>query len=679
MWYESSFRRHLCDMHIDDWDPAFLSEFDPDTYVECLKAAKIQNAMLYFQSHVGLCYYPTRSGKMHRALVGREDAMRRLADLCHENGITVTGYYSLIYNTVEHDRHPEWRMLSPNGRSKREEKSEIAHGDFTDAAKGARYGLCCPNNPGYRQFVETQIREMADYFKVEGMFYDMLFWPHLCHCDHCKARWEKEVGGEIPTVEDWKDKQWLLHMHKRREWMGEFAHWVTDLTKSLIPGVSVEHNVAFSALPGGKTANCEEVVSACDYAGGDLYRGVYSHSFVCKFYRNITNNQPFEFMLTRCSPGLSTHTQLKSGDVLRSAAALTAANHGATLVIDAIDPVGTLDRRVYDRLGEVFDELMPLDPYMRGKAVEEIGLYYSLKSKFNPRGEKAYTNYTAVNNTVETAICENILCGVTGSFHEIDGYKVLMAPALTDEDAGDLDRIVDYVKNGGKLYFSGADCSRLLRTFFGATVTGRTAESEVYIAPTDRAGDLFGHYNKKYPLQFKTTAPILDTAGNAEVLATVTLPYTNQSELRFASIHSNPPGIPTEIPAMLKTDFGKGKVVWSAFPIECLELYDHREILIKLLERELDFTSSLRSDAPDDVEITLFEDGDSLLLHTVLMSTRHVARKLENIDISLDCKKPPKCLVRLPDGAEIPFTAKGNTLHFTSAERGVLATYKIEF
>lgn len=34
MWYKNNFRRHLCDMHIDDWDDAFLSEFSPDEYVE---------------------------------------------------------------------------------------------------------------------------------------------------------------------------------------------------------------------------------------------------------------------------------------------------------------------------------------------------------------------------------------------------------------------------------------------------------------------------------------------------------------------------------------------------------------------------------------------------------------------------------------------------------------------
>ena len=77
MWYKKHIRRHLCDMHIDDWNPEFLSKFDPVTYVENLKRARLQNAMLYFQSHVGLSYYPTASGKMHAAFVGREDMMKR--------------------------------------------------------------------------------------------------------------------------------------------------------------------------------------------------------------------------------------------------------------------------------------------------------------------------------------------------------------------------------------------------------------------------------------------------------------------------------------------------------------------------------------------------------------------------------------------------------------------------
>jgi uncharacterized membrane protein len=86
-----------------------------------------------------------------------------------------------------------------------------------------------------------------------------------------------------------------------------------------MPWVTVEHNVAFSARPENMVANAEEVIKACDYVGGDLDLGVFGHSFTCKFYKNITKNQPFEHMFTRCAPGLSVHTQIKSPDVMSSA------------------------------------------------------------------------------------------------------------------------------------------------------------------------------------------------------------------------------------------------------------------------------------------------------------------------------------------------------------------------
>ena len=72
MWYQNRFRRHLCDMHIDDWSEEFLSEFSPEEYVENLKLANIDSAMIPLQTHTGLCYFPTAVGKMHNAFVGDE-------------------------------------------------------------------------------------------------------------------------------------------------------------------------------------------------------------------------------------------------------------------------------------------------------------------------------------------------------------------------------------------------------------------------------------------------------------------------------------------------------------------------------------------------------------------------------------------------------------------------------
>ena len=39
MWFSDRYRRHLCDMHIDDWDERFFSEYVPENYVQALKTA----------------------------------------------------------------------------------------------------------------------------------------------------------------------------------------------------------------------------------------------------------------------------------------------------------------------------------------------------------------------------------------------------------------------------------------------------------------------------------------------------------------------------------------------------------------------------------------------------------------------------------------------------------------
>lgn len=96
-WYSRSFRRNLVDMHIDDWNPEFLAQFDPKAYFECLKTAHIQTPMIYIHSHVGLCNWDSATGRVHRAFAGR-NKVRELFDLCHGAGMSVVAYYSLIYN-----------------------------------------------------------------------------------------------------------------------------------------------------------------------------------------------------------------------------------------------------------------------------------------------------------------------------------------------------------------------------------------------------------------------------------------------------------------------------------------------------------------------------------------------------------------------------------------------------
>lgn len=601
-WYSTSYRRNLVDMHLEDWDPAFMSRFDPVSYCENLKKAHIKSAMIYFHSHVGYSYYPTKVGKMHSALIGREDAMRQLVDLCHEAGIDVVGYYSLIHTTLEEERHPEWRLV--NG------------GDGTSPhQRGGRYGFCCPNNPEYRQYVREQIKEISEYFTVDGMFYDMTFWPGICRCPHCQMRFLKETGNSwIPAVENWNDPVFVALQKKREEWIGEFAEYVTAVSKEFMPHASVEHNYAYGVAGDWNQASSERVSQACDYVGGDLHTDIYTQSFTEKYYRSVTRNQPFEYMISRCDENLGCHTITKSEMRLKKEVLLTSAHHGASFVIDAMDPVGTMDSRVYERIGKVFEQTIPYEPYFEGAPIEDVAVYYSPTGRYRRNGRQGHTRSCSVN-LMRTMIQNNVPVGVISNLNSgrMSGYKMVFAPALAGLDDQCRHNICEYVKDGGVLYFSGTEEPALLKELLGISLDGYTPTSHNYISPTEGWEALLGEFNGQYPLPMEGEIPLLKQwRCDAEVLAQVCMPYRDEKDpKRFSSIHSNPPAPPTSYPAMLRADYGKGKVVWCAASFENDIRTCYRDLTDRILRMYLSVPEqSVISNAPHQVELCCYKtDG----------------------------------------------------------------------
>lgn len=156
----------------------------------------------------------------------------------------------------------------------------------------------------------------------------------------------------------------------------------------------------------------------------------------------------------------------------KTAIAITAAHHGATLVIDAIDPIGTMDARVYEQLGRAFDMQIPFESYFKGEMLEDVGLYYGIKSKFNSHKE-SYTSKTCCVSAAETLQRNHIPFGVTGNFHHLN-YTAIAAPMLSSLESDDNARLITYVKNGGVLYLSGGENKSLVEELTGGTVTGFT-------------------------------------------------------------------------------------------------------------------------------------------------------------------------------------------------------------
>lgn len=671
-WYQKSYRRSLVDMHIEDCDQSFLSEFSPDAYVEYLKTANIDSAMIYLQSHVGLCHYPTKSGVVHKNLIGREDVIKKTIDKIHENGMFAVGYYSLIYNTREEDRHPEWRMIDDTKTN------------TSPHQRGGRYGFLCPNNMEHREFVKTQLSEISEYFDLDGLFLDMTFWPATCRCECCRTRFEKETGiGVIPNLDDFKSKESLLFRKARYRWMTDFASDITDFVRNIMPNVTVSHNNA-SAVAAGWTRGVDETIGdLCDYVTGDLYGTLLGHSFSMKYYRAVSNNQPFEYMLTRFSKNLSQHTISKTERELTQGVLLTAAHHGANFVIDAIDPVGTVSEEVAKLIGTAYSEEKKYEKYLTvGKPVSDVGVWYSVRGRYTSFGQSINSLNGSVN-LGETLGANHVLYDVitNKTVCEVKKYPIVFAPAIAGIEKEQTDAVKEYVKNGGVLCFSGVESPELLQEFFGGTLTGFSENKNSYAAPTEDGAELFAPFSEKYPLSLSDCHPLVKMEKEGvRVLAKLTLPYSHPTDkTKFASIHSNPPVIKTDYPAAAEVKYGHGYVLWLGIPFEGYDSRQHRQIAMSILGRYFNTENrTLITGAPKMVEAIAFSSENEWQISFCNVGDAEDGRIIQPFDVALKVPKAPTKVSLLPNGEEISFTYIDGRVCFKTKEMDLFSMYKIE-
>ncbi|HEY3378188.1 MAG TPA: alpha-amylase family protein [Armatimonadota bacterium] len=679
-WYERGYRRMLVDMHISDWDAAQLAQFDPARMVELYAQAGLTSVMFYCQSHVGLCNWPTCSGKQHAGLQGR-DIVAETLTLLQERRIDSCAYYSVVYNNWAFLNHPEWRMVPAS------QDTQYASGGF----EGSRYGLCCPNNPDYRAFVLAQLDELLGPYHFDGFFYDMTFWPAICLCPHCRARFRAEQGAEIPDTIDWLDPAWCAFQAAREAWMVEFTDFLTRAAKERQPGITVYHNFACAAFNWTLGLAFNSAVHH-DFLGADFYGDALEQILVSKLMGNLSEHKPIEFMTSRCV-NLKDHEQVKSFAEMEMQALAAALFSAAFLFIDAINPDGTVNPAVYDRVGQIFRETAPLEPYLGGEQLEDIAIYFSNESRMDfrengtpigqsPMWNHDYPHLKAIRGACRALQQAHLPFGIITrkQLADLDRYRVIVLPNVLRMDQEEADALREYVRRGGKLYASrytsltSTEGTRhddfLLADLFGCHFAADDLGEVTYMKPVDAAimeavipQQYLGHYGQ--PGTPDAGIGMLRLAENAEgePLATLTLPYApawgSVLEQNWLSIHSSPPWRDTTAPALLRHHYGAGTVIYSAADLECVGSEVNGRLFVQLLQTLLG-SPSFSADTHPAVWMTVSHQPEQ---YRYLIGLLNYQAQLPAIPISRlpFTLRPPdgKQFIRLltvPDNMPIAFT-----------------------
>lgn len=663
MWIEGNYRRNLMDMHIDDWNPEFLSKINIAEYVNALKSANIQAAMVKGKPHTGLCYYPTKIGRMHKGLK-EFDFFGNMIEKCHENNISVIAYFTQIFDNWAYEEHPDWRVITAEGKNMREYNGQP---NF----KTGRYGIVCPNNKEYREYVKACLTEMNTMYDFEGMFLDMTFWPEVCYCPSCRKRYKEEMGKELPRTIDWNDFVWKEYVYKRDEWMADYAKFATKCVKSIKPKVTIEHQ--FSRITGSWVDGSTEMLTeAVDYAGGDYYGGFLQQTFINKYYKNVSPNLPFIYHTSRCDPELIFHTTTKTEEEIMLHVITALVHNGAFLLVDAINPDGSIVPEVYhDLMKRIYGKTSQYEKYINGNLYHDASIWFASHAKYDPNEcnidvvEKSFEPKYYMESPVSAASVmreNNIPFEVIGTKNiSSDNAKVLVLSHVANIREEEMDEIEKYIKNGGNLYISGPIANDRLQKILGVRVIGRTPHDFTYMSPTKFGEELFDGFTRQTPLTVTMSQIEIEIINdeNMTVLATQTLPYTMTNTYEFAAIHSNPPGIYTNMPCAILKEIGTSKIIWTAAPIEMSKPYMSRQVfkrMIQLLVGEPTFVSN----APKFVEVLSWnKEGTD---YFAVINEQEESPIAPMYDITIDIRKTNRKAYMLPNKEEIKTEMIGKDL-----------------
>lgn len=681
-------------MHIPDWDKRFLSRLDAQKFVNTVARSGTSSLMVYCNSHVGPALYPSRLGPVHKSL-GKRDFVGEVVKHARAKNLAVVAYYSAVYNNAAFLDHPDWRILPPQGESAYEDN---------------RYGTCCPNSP-YRDFAVAQTGELCARYEFDGIFFDMLFWPFCCYCEHCRKRFREEEGYEIPTVVDWNNPVWMAFQRARERWMKELAGLLTETVRRTRPSMTATHQLS-PVLHDWRTAMPYYLTEVCDYASGDFYGPPAQQSLVCKIFESLSVQKPFEFMTSRCID-LWDHVTMKSPAKLEMQAFLAPAHAAGFMFIDAIDPVGTVNPKVHERLGEIFPKLASYEKFLGGDLSADIAIYVSSESRFDFRA-----NGTPVS--VFSARADNMAAG-SGMPHldaamaagrslqeahipyavvtrrnlaSLKNYRVVILPNVLVMADDEITAIRAFVAGGGALYASGwsslvAMDGRPRKDFgladvFGVSARGSMEHTLAFFTPEE----------SRFSRMLTPQEHLIHRGGwieirnrTARVLASLTKPWCPEfggSVLRpsFASIHSTPPGLKPFAPGLTLNRYRRGRACYAAGPLENENQEVNRRVFAGIIRSLHGGMFPVEAEAPSFIEITVFDKPGQNTRNISLVSLRQDEEPIPctaTVLVRLDPKRPLRALRLLPSGRKHPFREISGGIAFEVKDLTVFAMFEITF
>ncbi len=611
-WVGRNLRGLILDMHIGDQDPEFLSRLNPEKIADEIARARVNFVLVYAKSHWGLCLYPTKIGKMHPGLGGR-DFFGDMVRLLHERDIRAVCYLTVAWEERSASLHPEWLQRDGKG-------TVMASPTMRDT--DAAWRFLCIRSP-YRDVVLGHLRELVEGYPVDGVFLDITASGGSgCCCSFCRDAFRRRTGRDIPQAERWRDLLFREFASFSQEtWTGFMAE-AKALVDGIRPGLPVTNNFTLAFFSWRLSHRISETGRHVTYGDIENHPDTYGFgglTFLSKLARAAVDFGPVDNLFGRYHGHWDyTIKPLAQGRVEAGTALAT----GASMTyIDHIWPDGSIEPAVYDFIGKVYSEVEAKEDWVKGsEPVLHTAVLFSERNR-DMVGARNVADYLVSVSGLARALAEShfpfdLIMDKHFVPETLSRFKVVMLPACKYLSDTQIESIKGFVENGGTLVsfvefgLGKDDYSKRERgpveEIIGGAFEGEPFSSPCYIEfslkdfpGTDRI--------TSYPVPHPRRACRIAAKGDARAIGKIIQGYPSKTEKVPWITHGlATPHKKTGHPFIIINRYGKGKSIYFAGDpagVYAERSFEEMLVLLKeVLRSEIDWP--VRLEGPGCVELT---------------------------------------------------------------------------
>lgn len=636
---------HL-DFHTSEAIDGIGSAFSKEQFQEMLKKGHVDSITVFSKCHHGWSYHPTKVNKMHPHL--NFDLLGAQIEAAHEIGVKTPVYISAGFDNKAMHEHNEWLHVR---------KDEYENGGVNMDWVG--YHKMCLNTP-YLEELLAEIKEVCENYDADGIFLDIVY-VDPCYCDTCRAELEKRGM----SIENSADVYALAE-----EVYANYTRRVRETIDSVKPGLPVFHNGGHIRHGRRDLAYMNTHLELESLPTGGWG---YDHFPMSAAYVR-TIGMDYLGMTGKFHKAWGEFGGYKHPNALKYEVALSSANGACCSIGDQLHPTGLMDNATYTLIGEAYKTVEEREPWLNG---------YKNKSDIAILSSEAILNYNGIdlphweslnwNSGCARILLEcNYLFDVVDTEADISGYKLLILPDICTLDEKLAGKIKEYLSGGGKViasYESGLNSEKTdFAVDFGCKFEGKSEYNPTYIRPDNDLKSL----KKASYVMYEDAMRVSATSGSSAAI--IDKPYFNRTLEHFCSHQHSPASGEKYGDAVVLTE----NTAYFAHKV-FLEYFMHgsiytKEIVAAVIENFIGDSKLVKTNLPAQGVVTLTENGNSSIVHTLYASPVRRGKDIEiiedivpiyNTTVSVKSDKKPKSVRLQPENKALKFKYRNGRTDFT--------------